>query len=278
MAAVGDLRAVLKNSGRLVSRMESEVPAKFGSLLTEATRALGSAQQVLARDAPLQTDLRRALADLGRAARSLRVFTDYLERYPESLLRGKRRDAEMTPAFRFVALLLLSQAGCATSTAEHFFVLTDVERAASPPSGSYAGSLVVDPVSLPELVDRPQFVIRGERRPGRDPRAATLGRTAPVGRRPAHGRSARASSGNDLGVLQRRRAGAARPSRGRRHQKARLCPGSRRDRRGPVERGGRGWHEQDRILAGASTEPGWRLRRAGGSARPGPGRCEPGHR
>ncbi len=94
MAAVGDLRTVLRNSGRLVSRMENEVPAKFGSLLTEATRALGSANQVLARDAPLQADLRRALADLGRAARSLRAFTDYLERHPESLLRGKRKDAK----------------------------------------------------------------------------------------------------------------------------------------------------------------------------------------
>ncbi len=69
----------------------------------------------------------------------------------------------MTSALRVAALLLLPQAGCATSTPDHFFVLTDVERAVSPPSGSYAGSLVVDPVSLPELVDRPQFVVQGER-------------------------------------------------------------------------------------------------------------------
>ncbi len=92
-----------------------------------------------------------AFADRRTAMRRPDVATDtYVLRFRGSV------------AFKFVALFLLSQAACATSRAEHFFVLTDVERAASPPSGSYAGSLVVDPVSLPELVDRPQFVIRGE--------------------------------------------------------------------------------------------------------------------
>jgi paraquat-inducible protein B len=44
---------------------------------------------LLGRDAPVQQDLRDTLQELARAARSLRVFLDYLERYPESLVRGK---------------------------------------------------------------------------------------------------------------------------------------------------------------------------------------------
>jgi paraquat-inducible protein B len=44
---------------------------------------------LLGPNAPVQQDLRDTLQELGRAARSLRTLTDYLERHPESLLRGK---------------------------------------------------------------------------------------------------------------------------------------------------------------------------------------------
>jgi paraquat-inducible protein B len=39
--------------------------------------------------APAQADLRNAMQELGRAARSLRVLADYLERHPEAIIRGK---------------------------------------------------------------------------------------------------------------------------------------------------------------------------------------------
>jgi paraquat-inducible protein B len=40
----------------------------------------------------LQQDLRQALQELTRAAASLRVLTDYLERHPEAIIRGKPED------------------------------------------------------------------------------------------------------------------------------------------------------------------------------------------
>ncbi len=40
-------------------------------------------------DAPAQQELRDALVEFTRAARSLRVFLEYLERHPESPIRGK---------------------------------------------------------------------------------------------------------------------------------------------------------------------------------------------
>ena len=47
---------------------------------------------VLDKNAPVQQELRDALQEVGRAARSLRVLTDYLERHPEALIRGKTEE------------------------------------------------------------------------------------------------------------------------------------------------------------------------------------------
>ena len=60
--------AVLKNADAVLSN-------------TDAT--------LLGKNAPIQQDLRDALQEVALAARSLRVLMDYLERHPDSLLRGK---------------------------------------------------------------------------------------------------------------------------------------------------------------------------------------------
>jgi paraquat-inducible protein B len=57
--------------------------------LDDARKTLGGAKQTLSPDAPLQLDLRETLRELSRAAQSLRVLGDYMERHPESLIRGK---------------------------------------------------------------------------------------------------------------------------------------------------------------------------------------------
>jgi paraquat-inducible protein B len=44
---------------------------------------------LLGKNAPIQQDLRDALQEVTLAARALRVLMDYLERHPDSLLRGK---------------------------------------------------------------------------------------------------------------------------------------------------------------------------------------------
>jgi paraquat-inducible protein B len=60
------------------------------STLENAKRTLSAAEKTLATDSPLQGDLREALTEVTRAAESVRGLTDYLERHPEALLRGKR--------------------------------------------------------------------------------------------------------------------------------------------------------------------------------------------
>jgi paraquat-inducible protein B len=44
---------------------------------------------LLGPNAPAQQELRDALTEFTRAARSVRVLIDYLERHPESPIRGK---------------------------------------------------------------------------------------------------------------------------------------------------------------------------------------------
>lgn len=71
--------------------------------LAEVRRTLQSVQETLARtdrqlldpSAPIQRNAEQTLLDLQRAAQSLRVLTDYLQRHPESLLRGKPDDAKI---------------------------------------------------------------------------------------------------------------------------------------------------------------------------------------
>jgi paraquat-inducible protein B len=58
--------------------------------MTRADRLMDNANTNLtAPDAPTQQALRDALQEVSRAARSFRDLTDYLERHPEALIRGK---------------------------------------------------------------------------------------------------------------------------------------------------------------------------------------------
>jgi paraquat-inducible protein B len=66
----------------------------MAAALKDVRQTLRSAEKTIADDAPLQQDLRQTLQEVTRAAGSLRVLTDYLERHPESLIRGKPEDKQ----------------------------------------------------------------------------------------------------------------------------------------------------------------------------------------
>jgi paraquat-inducible protein B len=90
---VPELRTTVDTANKLLGSMDGELKG----ILDEARRALASADRVLKNtdativgvDAPAQHDLRNALQEVSRAARAVRVLADYLERHPESLVRGK---------------------------------------------------------------------------------------------------------------------------------------------------------------------------------------------
>ena len=82
----------MKSTDKLVQRFDADLMPEARAALEEARKTLGAAKQTLSPDAPLQNDLRETLRELTRAAQALRVFTDYLDRHPESLIRGKQED------------------------------------------------------------------------------------------------------------------------------------------------------------------------------------------
>ena len=67
----------------------SRTLARVDTTLTAAERSLAGVDGVLAEDAPLQRDLRDTLRELARAAEALRSLSDYLERNPGAILRGR---------------------------------------------------------------------------------------------------------------------------------------------------------------------------------------------
>jgi paraquat-inducible protein B len=57
--------------------------------LRQAETTLASVQRTIGSGSILANDAEGLMQELTRAARSMRVFADYLDRHPEALLRGK---------------------------------------------------------------------------------------------------------------------------------------------------------------------------------------------
>jgi len=89
--------AMLREVDRTVKNLDREVTPELKASLEELRRTAASADRVmqgvdatlLGRDAPAQQELRDALQEVARAARSVRVLSDYLERHPDALIRGR---------------------------------------------------------------------------------------------------------------------------------------------------------------------------------------------
>jgi len=85
------VRRVLGTADGLLKNDVNTTLADLRRPLASADTLLKNADTtVLGRNAPVQQDLRDALQEITLAARSLRVLADYLDRHPESLLRGKK--------------------------------------------------------------------------------------------------------------------------------------------------------------------------------------------
>ena len=98
--ALASLDQTLKSADKAVNRIDAEVTPGLRTTIEELRRTLSGADGVLKNadatlvgpNAPAQQDLRDALQEIARAARSLRILTDYLEQHPEALLRGKSEE------------------------------------------------------------------------------------------------------------------------------------------------------------------------------------------
>jgi len=101
--ALVTLDGTLRDARTTIQNFDKDVTPSLKAAIDDARGALGAAEKMLTSTeanlvgpgAPGQVELRSAMQEIARAARSLRVLTDYLERHPESLLRGKT--AEPSP-------------------------------------------------------------------------------------------------------------------------------------------------------------------------------------
>ncbi|MDP9010996.1 MAG: MlaD family protein [Pseudomonadota bacterium] len=89
MSAMDSLDQTLKNVDHLLKNVDSNLAPQVQATLAEAQAAMKNAKELLGQDAPLENDLGSTLLQVSRAARSISALVDYLERHPESLLRGK---------------------------------------------------------------------------------------------------------------------------------------------------------------------------------------------
>jgi paraquat-inducible protein B len=97
---LGTVDQTLLEVNRMLTRLDGEIVPEVKKTLEDLRRSVAAAERVLANtdttllgpDAPGQQELRDALQEISRAARGIRVLTDYLERHPETLIRGKTQE------------------------------------------------------------------------------------------------------------------------------------------------------------------------------------------
>jgi paraquat-inducible protein B len=83
---------LVKNVDAQVTRLGSsieEAAKSANAALVEATKTLNTIEGLTSEDSQMMYQITTTLKELSAAARSIRVWADYLERHPEALLRGK---------------------------------------------------------------------------------------------------------------------------------------------------------------------------------------------
>jgi paraquat-inducible protein B len=94
MSTMTTLDESLKKADSLIGQFDGTIAPQITATLAEAQGAMQNAKEALRPDTPLQTDLSSTLLELSRAAKSVSALVDYLDRHPESLLRGKPKDPQ----------------------------------------------------------------------------------------------------------------------------------------------------------------------------------------
>jgi len=99
-AAGVTLKDTLKNADNAIQKLTPDAQRSLEDVrqtLKSLQQTLGSLERTVTHpDAPLQINANKTLVELQRAAQALRALSDYLEQHPESLLRGKPADRDVT--------------------------------------------------------------------------------------------------------------------------------------------------------------------------------------
>ena len=92
VATLDDVRPAITNLSRDASGLlggMGESNEKLQSTLVELGETLDSVETLLEKQSPVRYEMRTMMGELTSAAASLRVFLDYMQQHPESLITGK---------------------------------------------------------------------------------------------------------------------------------------------------------------------------------------------
>lgn len=92
----GNLNGTLSELQKTLKIVNASVLPQMRGTLQQAEKTLSTANDTLGEDSPGRQQLGQAMDEVQRAARSMRVLTDFLGRQPEALIRG--RSSEAAPA------------------------------------------------------------------------------------------------------------------------------------------------------------------------------------
>ncbi|MBW2390204.1 MAG: MCE family protein [Deltaproteobacteria bacterium] len=90
--SLAELRITLQHVSRLSAGFDKDVMPSLAATLANLESTTESVDKLMAAGAPIPIELQRAIEEIGRAAHSARLLTDYLERHPEALIRGKSNE------------------------------------------------------------------------------------------------------------------------------------------------------------------------------------------
>lgn len=84
-STLSDISSLTTNANKQIGSLSQS--AKLAML--EAKRAMSSIDDLVNKDSVTRVDLDNTLKELAKAAKSIRMLTDYIERHPEALIKGK---------------------------------------------------------------------------------------------------------------------------------------------------------------------------------------------
>ena len=93
--AIQELDRTLTHLDQITGEVEPQIQPLIASLRQSAEAAQRTLQQagnVLGSNAPQGADLPRVMQELTDAARAIKALADYLDRHPEALIRGKKKE------------------------------------------------------------------------------------------------------------------------------------------------------------------------------------------
>ena len=88
-----DMKQILAKVDGFLKKVDAETMPQFNKTIEDLRRVLANVDdQIVGKEAPTQQQMREALQEITKAAQGVSALTDYLEKNPEALIRGKSQE------------------------------------------------------------------------------------------------------------------------------------------------------------------------------------------